>query len=336
MDTLNFGIIGFGIMGKLYGDTLHALDGTAVAAVAEIAEPRRRQAADRYGCPVFESYEDMLAKTSLDAAVIALPDFAHRGPVVAAAQAGCPLLIEKPFATSLEDLDAMAGAIRNAGVTCSFEFSNRWGTLFVDARERIQGGQLGEILSLTTDLNDTLLVPTEMLSWAGQSTPAWFLMSHTADLTEWITGRRPVRVFATGTKKLLAAQGIDTYDVIEALVDYDNGATGRLTSGWVLPKGFPIVYEFKMRLIGADAAIDIDMSDQGMHLFTQERYEHPSLAVREVLGHRVGAIYNMIDDFVRALRTGQAPMVTLEDGIKNTRFLLAVHESLETGNAVDL
>lgn len=336
MDTLRVGIVGLGIMGRTYADALTAFDGTSVTAIAEVSAKGREEAVQRYGCAVFESYEAMFEKTALDMVIIAVPDFLHRGPVIAAAQAGVPMLIEKPFAMNMDDARVMLAAIEKAAVKCTIEFGNRWMTQFVQARERIQKGDLGEVLSVGAELNDTLFVPTKMLSWAGRSSPAWFLMAHTADITTWVTGKKPARVFASGTKKLLPSLGVDTWDVVEAVVDYDDGTTGRLTSGWVLPRALPLVYEFKARFVGSLASIDIDMSDQGMHFVTHDRYEHPHTASGLVRGRYVGSLFNMLRDFIDDVREDRLPSVTVRDGFENTRFVVAVHQSLETGSPVSL
>jgi predicted dehydrogenase len=334
--ALKVGIVGFGIMGKTYADALGEMDDAQLAAVSELNPKAREEAAAKHKCRAYESYREMFDKESLDAVIIAVPDFAHREPVIAAAEAGINILMEKPFAMTADDCDAMEKAIRKSGVKCSLEFSNRWMNHYVMARERVRAGNLGQILSLTCDLNDTLFVPTRMLPWAGKSSPAWFLMSHTADITEWVTDKKPARVVARGVKQLLAGRGIDTWDVIEALVEYEDGAVGRLTSGWVLPEAFPLVYEFKMRLVGSEAALDIDLSDQSMHFATHKKYEHPHTVSGNIRGRYVGSLFNMLRDFVRDIGEGRQPSVTIDDGIANTKFLLAVHESLATGKTVDL
>ncbi len=333
---MKVGLIGYGIMGKTYANALATFGDAAVAAVAEIDPVKRAEAQNLPDCAVYDRFDDMLRKERLDLAIVSVPDYLHREPVVVAARAGVPVLVEKPFATTLEDAHAMIEAIDAAGVPCMVEFSNRWMNQYVLAREQIHEGRLGRIVSVTADLNDTVFVPTGMLPWASRSSPAWFLMSHTADLAAWVTAKHPVRVFARGVRQVLSARGIDTWDVIEALVEYDDGAVGRFTSGWVLPNGFPIIYEFKMRFVGADGLIDIDMSDQGIHLADANRLLHPHAASGLIRGRYVGSLFNMLRDFLRDLREGREPSVTARDGLENTRFLVTVHQSLETGRPVDI
>jgi predicted dehydrogenase len=336
MDKMRIGIIGFGIMGRTYADAIATFDDAVVTAVAEVGESLREQATVHCKCPVYASFGEMFKAEKMDMAIIAVPDFLHRDPTIAAAEAGVNILLEKPFAMNMGDADAMMAAIEKAGVQCTVEFSNRWVTHYVQAREKILDGKLGEVLSIASELNDTIFVPTEMLSWAAKSSPAWFLMSHTADLTCWVAGKKPARVFATGTKKLLPARNVNTWDVIEALVEYDDGAVGRLTNGWVLANAFPLVYEFKSRFIGSHATIDIQMHDQGMHFVTHDRYEHPHVLSGHVRGRYVGSLFNFLRDTIRDMREGRQLSVTARDGYDNAKFICAVHRSIETGEPVKL
>lgn len=335
MDQMRVGIVGFGIMGTFYADALRSHGAVTLAGVADKSK-RARAKAGAFGCPAYTTHTELFKKEKLDAVIITLPDFAHRAPVMDAAAAKLHILLEKPLATTTEDAEAMVEGVESAGVKCMLGFANRWSVPFAKAREAIQRGELGEIVSVSADLNDTVYVPTEMLSWAGQTSVGWFLMSHTADLVTWVTGKKPHKVYGRGTKKILAAKGIDTNDVIEALVEYDDGTTGRYTSGWVLPRAFPMVYEFKARFIGSEAAIDIDLSDQSMHVVTHSRYEHPSNAVATILGRRIGHQHELLNAFIRCVRGEDNVMCTVRDGLENVRFIEAVHRSLESGRPVEV
>ena len=133
---------------------------------------------------------------------------------------------------------------------------------------------------------------------------------------------------------MLAARGIDTYDLIEAWAEYSDGTLGRFTNCWILPNGMPLVYELKMRLIGAQAAVDVDTSDQELHVMTPERLNYPVTAWGKVQGRCVGHPYAMLADFIDNLVEGTEPAVGPLAGRENTVFLEAVHQSLREGRRV--
>ena len=65
--------------------------------------------------------------------------------VTAAAEAGCHMYLEKPFAANLEDADQMVSAIRKAGVKVQLAHQMRRSPFTLKALELIQAGEIGEI-----------------------------------------------------------------------------------------------------------------------------------------------------------------------------------------------
>jgi predicted dehydrogenase len=336
MAKTNVGIVGFGLMGQLYADALKDNPQVELKAVADVRNERLIFAKKSYGCGGFEDYQKMYDTAALDCVLVTLPDFQHRDPVVKAAERNLHVLVEKPFATNMDDADEMVEAVERSGVKCMVEFFNRWSPPFTYAKKAMDNDELGDLVAFSIELNDSIVVPTEMLRWSAQSSPAWFLMSHTVDLATWITGKKPESVTAQGVKKILVEQGIDTYDLIEALVEYPDGALGRFTNCWVLPKGIPIVYELKMRIVGTKTAIDIDTSDQEIHLITQERLQHPITDWGNILGQWVGHPYTMLTSFIKSIVNDTEPLIGHKDGWNNTKFLDAVHRSVKSGKKIHL
>jgi predicted dehydrogenase len=336
MKKIKVGIVGLGNMGQLYADALMRNPSVVMSAVSDKKTERLEFAKKNYKCKTFENYKEMYKTAGLNAVIITLPDFMHKDPVIKAAEAGLHILVEKPFATSVADAKDMIEAVKKAGVKCTVEFFNRWSPPFTEAKKSVERGDLGEIVAVSAELNDAIIAPTEMLKWLAKSSPAWFLMSHMADIASWITGKRPATVHAQGVKKILVKRGIDTYDLIEALVEYPDGTLGRFTNCWVLPNGMPIVYEIKMRLVGSKAAIDINTSDQEIHLITQERLNHPITDWGNILGRHVGHPYTMLSAFIDNIIENTEPEVTLKDALENIIFLESVHKSLETGKKINI
>jgi scyllo-inositol 2-dehydrogenase (NADP+) len=65
-----------------------------------------QKAASKFGTNYFASVEDLL-KQSLDIIVICTPPFGHHETVIKAAEAGCHILVEKPFAMNSKEADEM-------------------------------------------------------------------------------------------------------------------------------------------------------------------------------------------------------------------------------------
>lgn len=330
---LKAGVIGVGTMGQKYLNLMVKDPRIKVLGVHDINEEKASAVAQKYGVRYFTDYRELL-DCNPDFVYIGTPDFAHTEIAVLAAKKGINLLIEKPLAMSVHEAEQIVNAVRANRVKAKVCFCNRWNPPFVVAKQAVDNGAIGNIISIYARLNDTLFVPTKMLSWSSRTSPGWFLMSHTLDLARWYIGSEAVKVFATGQKKLLKQKyGIDTYDSLHAIVHFRSGAVAVLESGWILPESFPMIIDFKFQIIGEKGCIEIDTHDQMLHM-SAERYQHlPTIDI--TINERArGQVSWNFEDFIDCLLEGREPSATVEDGLANTRVLEAIHKAADSGGAL--
>ncbi len=121
--SFKVGIIGHTGRGN-YGHYLDlafvGVEGADIAALADPDDEGRAAAAARTGArAVYADYREMLERERPDVAVVASREVGdHRELVIAAAQAGANVYLEKPVAAAPQDVDAMHAACRQAGVQC--------------------------------------------------------------------------------------------------------------------------------------------------------------------------------------------------------------------------
>jgi predicted dehydrogenase len=328
---MKFGIAGAGIRGELFAQSLAPMAEATLVAVCDLIEDRAVSLATRFGARAFSDYRAMLNDADLDALVVATPDFAHRDVAVAGARRGLHLLIEKPLATTLEDAYEIREAVERAAVRCMVGFENRWHPAFVHARKLAAEGQLGDVLTQNIVLSNTYHVPTKMPGWSAQSSPGWFLMSHTVDLALWLSGKKLSRLYAQGSRGVLKARGIDTWDVIHALLTFEDGTIANLTSSWVLPDASPSIAKFQYQAIGERSAIAYDLQGHALQHTTANRYRSVALVGGQIDGLPQGPPVWMLWSFVRRLAEGAAVAPAVEDGVRVTEIIVAIHESLRDG-----
>ncbi|MFW5985955.1 MAG: Gfo/Idh/MocA family protein [Halanaerobiales bacterium] len=333
---LKGGIIGLGIKGTGYIKLISQDPRTEVAGIYDIDGEKVKRLAKEYNLKGFNSSREMFEKAELDFVYIGTPDFAHTEYVLEAAEYGVDILVEKPMATELDEAKKIAKVIKEKDVKLQVAFSNRFNQPFIRARQAIEKGELGEILSINTRLNDTIYVPTEMLGWVDRSSPAWFLMSHTMDMASWLKQKRAETVYATGVKQHLVKKGIDTYDAIQASVVYEDGTQGFFESQWALPDGAPMVFDFKFDIAGTKASISIDTQDQMFHIIDEKSYKYRGTMDMEVNGRMLGQTAFTYQAFVDALVEGIAPSPSVEAGLENVKLLTAVHESIEKNQIIKI
>jgi len=338
-DSRGFGVIGTGVWGETHVMTYSAHPGAELVCICDLNEELVRGRAEQYGAGSWTTdYEELLARDDIDAVSVVTPDFLHREVAIAAAEAGKHVLLEKPMATTVADCQAMIDAAEAAGVTLMVDFHNRWNPAMWGIREKIESGELGEPQMLTVRLNDTIYVPTQMLSWSGKSTVIWFLGSHSVDLVRWLFDDEVTRVYSVSRSKVLKARGVDTPDFFLTIVELAGGGVAHIENCWIMSESMPTVFDFKLEMIGSEGTCFADCSSHRMlQTYTPEGPEYADVAVRtEVQGEPGGFGINSIRHFADCVIEDVEPAVSPRDGLENTRVLVAIHESAQSGQPVEV
>jgi len=116
-----------------------------VAAAVDVVPNRRKQAQETYGCKVFATIEEALEECPVELAVICTRSIDHCDHVVKAHRAGSHVVVEKPAAMSLAEMDKMIAAAKKAGRILTVHQSLRFVKDFLFVREIIDSKMLGNV-----------------------------------------------------------------------------------------------------------------------------------------------------------------------------------------------
>jgi predicted dehydrogenase len=334
---VRFGVIGTGLWGEVHAEIYSSHPFAELAAVCDRDPERAEEIGRRYGAGrVYTKFQELVADPEIDAVAVVTPDFAHREPIVAAARAGKHVITEKPLATTLEDAEAVAEAVRAAGTRFMVDFHTRWNPPIVIARRDIEDGTLGTIVSAYFRLNDTISVPTEMLAWAATSSILWFLGSHTVDTLRYLFQDEVDTVYAVSRELVLKGRGIDVPDLYQAILRFRSGIVATIENHWIIPNTHPSVNDIKVNILGSAGMFNMDLTNNQMiERYLEDRSDHPDCLVKpRIRSKHVGFAYESIRDFVECLALDKEPQVGLEDGLNVTRVILAIMESARKGTVV--
>jgi predicted dehydrogenase len=334
---VRFGVIGTGLWGEVHAEIYSSHPHAELVAVCDSNRGRAQQVGSRYGARrVYTDFRELAADREIDAVAVVTPDFAHREPIEAAARAGKHVITEKPLATTLEDAEAVAEAVRSAGVRLMVDFHTRWNPPIVIARRDIEEGAIGAVVSAYFRLNDTVSVPTEMLSWAAKSSILWFLGSHTVDTLRYLFQDEVEKVYSVSRTVVLKERGIEAPDLYQTILHFRSGIVATIENHWIIPNTHPSVNDIKVNILGSKGMFNMDLTNNQMiERYLEDGSDHPDCLVKPLVRHRhVGFAYESIRDFVDCLATGRELQVGLEDGLKETRVILAIMESAETSRVV--
>ncbi|CAM3178509.1 Gfo/Idh/MocA family oxidoreductase [Paenibacillus lupini] len=144
---LKWGILGCaGIAKRAVIPGLHLSELNEAAAIASRDGEKAKQTADELNIPTaYDSYEALLADSSIDVIYIPLPNHLHKEWAIRAAEAGKHILCEKPLALNAHEAAEMAEAADKAGVLLSEAFMYRYHPRYQTIKDLIASGAIGEV-----------------------------------------------------------------------------------------------------------------------------------------------------------------------------------------------
>lgn len=309
INRVRVGVIGGGTWGNhhlLAARQLEAEGKAALVAIADEYEPTAEKQSQAFGIKKYTDYQKMIQDESLDLVTIATPDHLHRAVALYAMQHGKHVLIEKPLDLTTAGCREMVACAEDARVLLMVDFHKRYDANNQDVMLKVRRGQIGAPYHAYAYMEDKITVPLTMLrSWAGHSSPFWFIGVHKLDLVRWITGLNPVQVTAHGRKGKLQAEGIDTFDSVSAWITFEDGFTCTIDVNWIVPAGFEALVNQGLRLVGSDGMVEIDGQDRGLRYSTsKDGTTTPNLGAfvdqETLLGYRAvsGYYVDPIKDFL--------------------------------------
>lgn len=333
-----FAVIGSGIWGSLHARVSAESPRANLVAVCDIDKERAENLGSKFGAESYTDLNSMLERVDIDAVSIVTPDFAHTELALAAIAAGKHVLMEKPLATTSEECRRIIGAAESAGVKLMVDFHNRWSPPFCSAKKSIEAGEIGSIRLISYRLNDTIYVPTKMLSWAGRSTVAWFIGSHSLDTVTWLIGDRVKHVYAVAKSVVLKDRGIDTPDFYVTTLEFESGAVATIENCWIVSDSYPNIFELKCEIVGSDGTFYIDGSSHRMiEKYGADGGSYPDILVLpEVRGKQMGFAAESIRSFIDCVVDDMEPPVGGADGLYITELIEAIERSVATGQRVTL
>ncbi len=331
-DKLGAAVIGLGMMGERHAQVWADLHTTKLIAVYDIVPDRTRQLASDLGCAAAGSLAEAINADGVDLVSVCTDDQAHLESCVAAAEAGKHILVEKPLATTLEDCDAIIAACEGADVKLMVAHICRFDPHYTACRNAVADGEVGDIVQVFARRNNVTASGRRI---GPRTSVAFFLGVHDIDLMCWITGARVTRVHAESVSKVLA--DIPAEDSIMTLLRFDNGAIGCLETCWVLPEGSPNTLDGRLEVVGTKGRVAARVGGEGFEQQSQERTQRPDIVYwPQMHGRGEGGLRAQLEHFADCVLLDEEPVITPQDARHAVEVAVAIHESLDTGQPVEL
>ena len=363
-DTIRYGIVGCGMMGQEHIRNIALLEGAAVSAIAEPNEAMRAEASALVPhARVERSLDALLASDDVDAIVIAAPNHLHVDMLDRlAAERPVPVLVEKPLFTDMADQGRLE-ALRSSypammWVAMEYRYMPPIAAFLEQAGE-VTGG-----LKMLTIREHRFPFLEKVGDWNrfNRNTGGTMVEKccHFFDLMRLALESEPVRVMASAgqaVNHLDETYGDEVPDIWDhgyVIVDFASGARGMLElcmfadgsryqeelSG-VGPSGkiealVPGPVRFWPENLGPLPTPKVIISPRDRQSRTPMDLEFPVDPALLEIGDHNGATFYQHQLFLKALKNGGVPAVSLNDGAMAVRMGLAAQDSARSGQAVFL
>ncbi len=322
---LRWGILGTARINRMLIPPLRVSPGNRLVAVAsrELARAEAYAREWEIGRAV-APYEALLADPEIDAVYIPLPNHLHAEWTIKAARAGKHVLCEKPLALSVDEVDAMETACREARVVLAEAFMYRHHPQTLKVKELLDAGAIGTLRFLRGSFSFPLVRPNDVRlrpEWGGGC--LWDVGCYPLSFARFLVGREPVRVFGS---QVPGPTGID--ETFAGQVEFPGGVLFQFDAG------FRSQARAEMELAGTGGTIHV------RHPWRPEQ-DYPLTLTREGQTEEIAVpgedrFLLEIEDLERAVRTGLPPRVSLADSRANVAALVALQRSAREGRPLPI
>ncbi|MCC7493418.1 MAG: Gfo/Idh/MocA family oxidoreductase [Fimbriimonadaceae bacterium] len=334
---------------RTHAERLVQRDDVELAAIADPAEGPVQASADKFKIPGrYAQFADMIAQENLDVVVVAVPNAYHAPAAIAALEAGCHVLCEKPPALNAAQAQQMADAAAANGKRLLYGLNMRFQGESDVARSYLDNGRLGEVYHASVMLFRRRGIPglgswftTKAISGGGALID---IGVHILDLTHYLMGQpQPVAISALTharfgnnpeTYNYLSMWGtrvpggpFDVDDLAAAFVRFANGASLVLQVSWAANTS----EGGNIRLMGDKGGLELSPGSS-VKLFTEDNGAiadiSPLYPKPDAYAAEHAHLIDCIRDPAKALRTDGAQGVVLQ------KMLDAIYRSSAEGREV--
>ena len=274
-----------------------------------------------------DAIASLCADGSYDFAVLCLPDHLHFEGLSALLRQRVPTLVVKPLVTTSAEAEALLELQERYDTYAAVEFHKRWDESNLLARRMIRDGEIGDLAFIGVDYWQRIEIPTRAFrGWSHLTNIFQYLGVHYVDLIHFLTGATPKRLTAAGTRGILAAEGVDTWDSIHCTIEWTSRDEARsfasvLNIGWVDPDTSTAMSNQRIYFVGSRGRLDCDQKHRGVEWVPRGRSAQqlnpyfsqllPYIGGPRYRGYALDSVAQFIED-VTDLRSGRRSRGELE------------------------
>lgn len=342
MTPVRLAIIGGGVIGRRHAGAIAEVPAAELAAIADPAKSGKALA-EELGVPHHGDTRSLFANERLDGVIVSTPTVHHFGPTLAALEAGCHVLVEKPIMATVEEAQQVVEKVAEGDRHVLVGHHRRYYSLVHTAREIVHSGKLGRLVAVTGQWNTRKHDDYYSPEWRQkrESGPVMTNLIHEIDTLRYVCGEIE-SISAEVSHDVLSFEKEDTAAMI---LRFRNGVLGtfllsdRTPSPWTWEfatgetPAYPKSGQNAVRFMGTAAALEFPNLVIWHHGDDTPDWNHA--IKQEIISHQLGnAFTSQIAHFCAVISGREDPMITARDATETLKVTLAVFEAARTGNRI--
>lgn len=308
MKILKTAVIGAGYLGRYHVEKYARIDNSELIGVVDIDSKHAQKVANKYDVPFYTDYQEILGK--VDAVSIVVPTVYHYEIAKAFLQHGINVLLEKPFASKIEEAEELDTLAKENNIILQIGHLERFNPVFTEFQELIDKPIFIENIRIApfpkrgTDV-DVILD----------------LMIHDIDLVLAVVNEYPESIEGTGVNIITS-----TVDLANARLRFPSGCVANLTASRVSDRA-----ERKMRIFQSGLYLSLDYGTgkaRKLIMDTKTVKDPDKLSPKAIQIEKGDALLAEIESFISSIQKEEKPKVTSEDGLNAMRVAWEIKDQL--------
>jgi len=335
MKKIRIGSVGLGRLGLRHAENIAGkIQNAELAALCDVDRKKLDETADRLGVKNrYESFDEMIAQSDLDAVVLTSPSALHTGQIASALRAGKHVFSEKPLGVNVKECKTAERAVEeHPDKVFMLGFMRRFDESYQYAHRKVMAGEIGKPVLFRSYSQDPEQFIDGAIAFAAHSGGQFLDMAvHDIDLARWFTGSEPETVYAVGG--CYAHEEFARYrdgDNVSCLMKFRNDCMVFLFAGRTAPHG----YNVETEIIGTKGTLRIASVPQKNLVEILDSHGVRKECSENFLERFESAYLNEIQEFVDCIVHGRKPNVSVYDGTRVSEIAYTCKEAFETGELI--
>lgn len=307
---INCAVIGAGRLGLVHAKNLvRNVMGVNVQTIVTTREETAKKTAKTLGVSNWTTnLAEVLEDQSIDAVIIGTPTKTHASLIIEAAKHKKHIFVDKPITETVEEADEVIKVVQENNVICQVGFMRRFDPGYMEAKRRIEAGDIGAPIYFKGLSRDPGSPPESYIKTSGGI--FMDLCIHEYDIARFLMGSEVKSIQTFGSVHVHPfMHKYSDVDQSLSYIEFENGATADIEGSRNSCYG----YDIRGEVVGTEGMIQIGSMQHHNNIILTKNNAYSNI-IPDFPTNFEEAFLKEIEHFIDCVRTNKKPIVDEVDG----------------------